>query len=247
VEGASQTVRGLVFDAVTEEPVPLATITLLSENGERVASVLTTEDGFFSLEAEEEGLFLVRGVALGYRPAREGPVELKSGGLHVVEFRLTPAPVDLEGLTVEGQRSGPIGNRLTRNGFWDRYAVGRGQFLTPTDVLGSDAMFTPQLLRGLDHVVERRFADAPWLVWPQLARANGLGAGPCDPRVFVDNVWVNRPGFGFSDSGLGLDDIVPLDRVQAVEVYWGPFQAPIRYQGTTSDNDCGVLLFWTGG
>jgi carboxypeptidase family protein len=245
-ESAAQTVRGLVFDAVTGDPVPLATISLLSERGERVASVLTSDEGFFSIDADGEGRFLVRSVALGYRPAREGPIELKEDGLHVVEFRMTPAPVDLEGLVVEGERSGSVGNNLTQRGFWERYEEGRGQFLTPTEVLASDAVFTPQLLRSLDHIYER-FDQPPWLVWPELRRANGLGRGPCSPRIYVDNVWVNRPGFGYAGTGLGLDDIVPLDRVQAVEVYWGPFQAPMKYQGTTMDNDCGVLLFWTGG
>jgi len=243
---AAQTVRGLVFDAVTAEPIPLATISLLSERGERVASVLTTDEGFFSIETADDGRYLVRGVALGYRPGREGPVELKDGGVHIVEFHLEPAPVDLEGLVVEGDRAGSVGNRLIENGFWERYEEGRGQFLTPSQVLSSDAAFTPQLLRGLDHVLER-FDDPPWLVWPQLRRANGLEAGPCNPRIYVDNVWVNRPGFGYIETDLGLDDVVPLTRVEAVEVYWGPFQAPMKYQGTVEDNDCGVLLFWTGG
>ena len=40
-------------------------------------------------------------------------------------------------------------------------------------------------------------------------------------------------------------DIVPIDIVEAIEVYWGPFQAPMRYQGSPYENECGVILVWT--
>lgn len=242
--GSAQSVRGVVIDVDSGEPIAIATVTLVSASGERVASALTTEDGFFTLEADDGGLYLVRAVALGYAPNREGPVQLESGGVLVLEMRLTPAPVGIEGVVVEGAREGRVGNYLTRRGFWDRYEEGRGQFLTPGEVLASDAMFTPQLLRELDHVIPQ-YGAAPWSVWPTLRSA--AGAGPCEPRVYVDDVWMNREGFGIRESGLGLDDIVPIDRVQAVEVYYGAFQAPIRYQGTTRDNSCGVILIWTRG
>jgi hypothetical protein len=72
------------------------------------------------------------------------------------------------------------------------------------------------------------------------------------PLVYVDDRWINRPGWAIEDD-FGLDDIVPLEFVRAVEVYWGPFQAPMRYQGPTGDlsasgrGSCGVILIWTRG
>jgi hypothetical protein len=71
-----------------------------------------------------------------------------------------------------------------------------------------------------------------------------MGAGTCEPRIFVDGRWVNRPEFGIRET-VGLDEVVPIDLIQAVEVYWGPFQAPLRYQGSVTENACGVVLFWT--
>jgi hypothetical protein len=239
--GAGQTVRGLVTDAATGSPIALATVWVVSERGESVASVLTTNEGFFSLDAGDDGVFLVRATALGYAPNRAGPLELDEGAVRVIEIRMTAAPLGVEGLLVEGTRSDPVGNDLTRRGFWERYEEGRGQFITPGEVLASDAMFTPHLLRGLEHVVAQHGA-APWTVWPMLGVTE---SSACAPRVYVDDLWVNQEEFGIRET-LGLDDVVPIDRIQAVELYYGPFQAPIRYQGTAWDNPCGVVLIWTG-
>jgi len=236
----AQTVRGVVTDEVTGAPIPLATVSLVSEGGERVATVLTTEEGFFSLEGDDDGLFLVRAAALGYAPARAGPLRLDDDELRVLEMPMAPSPVGIEGLVVERSRGGGSSNYLADKGFWDRLEEGRGQFLTPGQVLASDAMFTPHLLRGLDYVLPQ-YGAAPWAIWPSLGITERHS---CSPRVYVDDVWVNRKNFGISER-LGLDDVVPIDRVLAVEVYYGPFQAPIRYQGTAYDNSCGVVLFWT--
>ena len=238
---AAQTVRGLVFDAETNQPVSLATVSLLSSSGERVASMLTDDAGFFSLDAEDDGSFLLRTVSIGYRVARSGPFELYDDGLRVIEVRLEPAPLDIEGVVVEGTADDRVGNRLTRSGFWERYEEGRGQFILPGEVAASEAVFTPELLLHLDHV-EVNYHEAPWDRWVRLRSA--MGAGTCEPRVYVDGRWVNRPEFGIREA-VGLDEVVPIDLIQAVEVYWGPFQAPLRYQGSVTENACGVVLFWT--
>lgn len=237
---AGQTIRGLVTDAVTGSVIPLATATLVAESGERLSSVLTTEEGFYLLTGDGSGLYLVRVAAPGYLPGRAGPLELGSDDAQVLEIRLEAAPIGLEGLVVEGQRQGASPRYLNEKGFWARYEEGRGQFLTPGEVLASDAMFTPHLFRGLEQVVPQ-YGVAPWSMWPMLGISEHRA---CVPRTFVDDVWVNRPNFGIAE-GTGLDDIVPIDRVLAVEVYRGPFQAPMRYQGTTYDNECGVVLIWT--
>lgn len=236
----AQTVRGLVTDAATGAAIPLATVTLVSESGARVSSVLSTDEGFYLVTGDGSGRYLVRATAPGYLPGRGGPLLLEAEDALVFEVRLDVAPIDLEGLVVEGERQGSIQGYLNRRGFWDRLEEGRGQFLTPGDVLASDAMFTPHLLRGLDQVIPQ-YGASPWNMWPLLGVAENRG---CEPRTWVDDVWVNRPDFGIRE-GTGLDDIVPIERVLAVEVYYGPFQAPIRYQGTTYDNECGVVLIWT--
>jgi Carboxypeptidase regulatory-like domain len=164
---SAQTIRGLVTEAATGQPISLATVTLVFESGEHLGTALTTAEGFFSLEGDREGAYLIRATALGYSPARAGPVHLATGTTHVLEIPLTVAPIDIEGLVVQGESEGLVGNYLTQKGFWERYERGRGQFLTPGEVLSSDAMFTPHLLRGLKHIVPQ-FGAAPWSVWPLL-------------------------------------------------------------------------------
>ena len=105
----------------------------------------------------------------------------------------------------------------------------RGQFLTPEDVANSDALFTPYLFRGLEHV-EPQYGAAPWLTWVRFRSLTG--SGTCAPRVYVDNVWVNR--WSEVTEVFSLDDVVSMDVIQAVEVYAGPFQAPLKYQGLIS-------------
>ncbi len=236
--GAAQTVRGIVTDASTGDALALATVNLISAGDGQVASALTTEDGFFSLAADAEGVFLLRSTALGYAPTRLGPIELRSEELRVVEVPMDPAPLGIEGLVVDGMRAIGADDYLGQRGFWERFTEGRGEFLTPAQVLASDAMWTVHLLREVDRIVPQ-YGAAPWTVWPLIGVSNG-----CEPRVFVDDVWMNRGDSGIRDTW-GLDDIVPINRVYAVEVYHGPFQAPLRYQGTTSDNVCGVILIWT--
>lgn len=236
----AQTIRGLVTDAVTGTVIPLATVTLVAENGERVSSTLSTDEGFYQVTGTGSGRYLIRATAPGYLPGRAGPTEVDEDDALVLELRLDAAPIDLEGLVVEGERAGGTSNYLTQRGFWGRYEEGRGQFLTPADVLASDAMFTPHLMRGMERVLPQ-YGVAPWQMWPLLGIVENRS---CEPRVYVDDVWVNRPDFGIRE-GSGLDDIAPLERVLAIEVYDGSFKAPMKYQGTTWDNPCGVVLIWT--
>lgn len=242
----AQSIRGLVTDAVTGTVIPLATVTLVAENGERVSSTLSTDEGFYQVAGTGSGRYLLRASAPGYLPGRAGPIEVDDDDALVLELRLEAAPIGLEGLVVEGARAaGSATNYLAERGFWERYEEGRGQFLTPADVLASDAMFTPHLLRGMDEVLPQ-YGAAPWTMWPVfgIAENSSRYGDTCEPRTYVDDVWVNRPDFGIRE-GSGLDDVVPLERVLAVEVFHGPFEAPMRYQGTTYENSCGVVLIWT--
>lgn len=52
---SAQTLRGLVTDAITGAPAPLATVTLIDGGGERLGSVLTTQEGFYVLEPKSPG------------------------------------------------------------------------------------------------------------------------------------------------------------------------------------------------
>lgn len=233
-ELAGQSIRGVVVDAGSRSPVNLASVLVFGASGDSVSAMLTDSTGFFELQAPHEE-FVLRVSALGYHSARVGPFRLESAdAVQVTEVSLLPQPIAIQGLDVEARLPG-----LAATGFYDRMAEGRGQFLTPTDIAESDAWFTPEVFHGLKHVVPQ-YAAAPWERWVTLTLASGQGN--CEPRIWIDGVWL-RPEF--RHPGEGLDGALPLEDLLAAEVYWGSFQAPIRYQGTTKDNPCGVVLLWT--
>jgi hypothetical protein len=63
----------------------------------------------------------------------------------------------------------------------------------------------------------------------------GPGGRSCSPAVFLDGQPVARPE--------GIDDIISVSAVEAVEVYRGPSQTPARFAGP--EIGCGVIVIWT--
>ena len=241
---SGQILRGVLLESGTDRPIDLGEMTLVSEDGDTVAAALTDEEGYFSLEAPGPGAYLIVGVALGYLGRSEGPFELEEGDLQVVQVVLTPAPIAIQGVDVPARPIIVSDDILIANGFYERMLEGRGQFLTPELIEDSDARFTPMLFRALKHV-RPQYGASPWRTWVQLW--SPAGPGTCRPRVFVDNVWIDKPGFEQFGEGLGLADVVPKDEIRAIELYWG-HQAPLRYSapdGLADQETCGVILIWT--
>lgn len=244
---SGQTLRGLLLERETQRPISLGRVTLLTELRDSVASTLTSEEGFFSVTAPEAGIYRLVGSALGYRGSVLGPFELDDGAVQVVQLQLGPLPIVLEGLTVSAEQlHEPEVASLVATGFYDRLAEGRGQFLTPGEILASAVRYTPQLFREMTFVsLERATGDAasaPWndQVWVRPADPNAIGAATtCAPRVYVDDVFID---FQNMDPQPSLEDLVRKEDLEAAEVFRAPFGAPLRYQ---QDSPCGVVLLWT--
>lgn len=95
------TVRGTVRTEGSLEPVPYATI----ETGPGERGVLADQRGFFVLADLPAGEAALRISAAGHRPASRR-VEVPAGGTATLTIPLSPAPVELEGIEVEGTRGG---------------------------------------------------------------------------------------------------------------------------------------------
>ena len=241
---SAQTIRGLLLESATERPIDLGEVVMLRVNGDTVAAALSDENGLFSLTAPEAGNYRVVAIAFGYLGRGAGPFELDDDALRVVHLTLIPAPVPIEGIDVETAPIVITDDALLANGFYERMMEGRGQFLTPLDIEKSEARFTPHLFRGLKYV-RPQYGAAPWQTWVRLW--SPFGRGTCLPRVFVDDVWMNKTRFELYAEGLGLEDVVPQESIKAVELYWG-LQAPLRYgapDGPDNPGMCGVILIWT--
>lgn len=195
---AAQTVRGYLLQRGDDQPISLASIVMVSESGDSIASTLTRPNGFFEVSSSEPGNYLLHARVLGYTDARVGLFELGPGGVISVEFRLRAEPLTIEGLMVSGRAHA---GTLVRNGFFARMQRGTGYFFTPADLAQATEQRTIDLLEGL------------------------VG------------VRVTRRG-----TRSGLDDIVPLETLMAVEVHRGVPGIPIEFG---SFNSCGLLVFWT--
>lgn len=237
---SAQSVRGIVSEVVTEAPIELATVRLLASSGAAVATTLTDARGFFHIDISAEGEYILRAEAFGYRTGRSDVLQVLEDGMQIIYLSLEPAPLAIEGVEVEATGSQPTSSRpsLTERGFWERVEAGRGQFLLPGQIANADANFTVELFDGMDHVMTDY--DRPvWARGVQFIAA--IERGNCSPRIFVDGIRMTM----LLAEGDFLSDIAPIQDVLAVESFWGPFQAPGKYQGTTIENSCGVVLIWT--
>lgn len=140
-----QSVRGVLVDEHTGEPVELGTVELYSMSHESLASTLTDDRGFFELEAPGSGQYLVYAQAFGYWAALVGPFELEDQVDRVVEARISARPMALDGLTVDAEARLP---GLEAAGFYERMERGRGDFITPQEIATSDAVYVQQLFYG---------------------------------------------------------------------------------------------------
>lgn len=227
----AQRIDGLLMDRGTSEPIELALVTLLTVDGDSVAATLTDRAGRFSVEPAEGGEFLLGVVALGYRSTIANSVfTLPEGSTMSIEFRLDPVPIDIGGLLVEVGSSLLDQPNLVKNGFVARAQTGMGYFITPVDIAESTAFSTSELLSRTHRVTTRyRFGGDRVLM-------RGLG-GFCTPHVYVDGARITM------GAGLSLDSFVPLEVVDAVEVYRSPVEAPPQY--VVGLSRCGVIVIWT--
>ncbi|HKP74615.1 MAG TPA: carboxypeptidase regulatory-like domain-containing protein [Longimicrobiaceae bacterium] len=163
-----------------------------------------------------------------------GPADFVSGDTVRQEVALTPAPVELEGITVT---TWGRSMNLVRNGFYDRQRRGLGAFMTR---------------QRLDEIRPFRTADAFRYMRGFMVRPSGMQDivtttrgpvslhGGCVPSVYIDGMrmFIREA----RDQADALNMVWP-DDIEAIEAYQGPASIPAEYNpmGTA----CGVILIWT--
>ena len=99
----AQAVEGRLSNTWTQEPVQGALVLLLDEEAEVRGGYLTDEEGRFLIPAPGPGRFFLRAERIGYRTATTPPFLLEKGETRAVSMVTEQAPVELEGLSVEGR------------------------------------------------------------------------------------------------------------------------------------------------
>jgi hypothetical protein len=191
---------------------------------------VTNGAGRFVISEVEPGELRLRFEHLSFAP-QETAFDVEPGLAYHVTARMTPDPVEVEGIEVEA-RSRRFARRLEHVFQRMGTSVG-GEFLTAEDFRIRGMPQVGHMLRGIPSVAVRNSG----LRWNVFFRRGGWGG--CSPAVYLDGMRVVQSGDAAAMSefmGMSTFD------VEVIEVYKGPASLPPEF------NDPGTLCaigIWT--
>ena len=234
----AQTVVGRTLDDARGGPVGGALVRLLDRDGEERAQAVADAAGRFVIMPPKRGEYYLEATRIGYRRAVTPLLALSEGG-HTAELDLmmAPAPIGLEGLSVEvdletratealamsGITPAVLGNRFITRKEIEAVAVKPdvGRVLEWQGIGGMRVIRPENLTPGSDNLG----------LCVSLVRARtGSGGGRC-ARVFLDGVAIS-PILALEIDPETLEGMALLT----------PLEASVAYGGAGSG---GVLLLWT--
>lgn len=240
---AAQTINGTLMEVESGTPISLGLIIMMTESGDSVTSGVTNGQGRFSVEAPDEGSFVLVASAFGFKETAAGVFELGPGGEMDVEFRVAAAPMPIDGILVSLQRPA-LEHQLVKNGFVRRVTRGLGRFITPVDVEKSSARTAADLFRGIPGVALQFPQGGAASFEGETLRMVGVGQY-CTPTIYLDGARMAAD----MTQGMPIDLLAPLAMIDAVEIYRRPSEIPIEYgmtgSGSTTGGPCGVVVIWT--
>jgi len=151
-----------------------------------------------------------------------------------IEFLLQPSAVQLDSITVTGKTQ-PISARLAD--FERRRRVSAtGQFLGLDELTKHGDYRLGDALRRLRGIRVLPFGSGGQTV-VSMRGSSGFSGDNCYLAVWLDGVLVSAPGRPYDL------EIQRIERLAGVEIYSGPAETPIEFDG--SGNSCGALVLWT--
>lgn len=191
-------IRGVVQDAVTGDPLPLANVTL--ENADRGTS--TDNQGQFVLERLPAGAYTLVVSYIGYRVYRER-IALEAGETQTLTVLLEPTEVRIDEVTVTGERDRESARSL---GVTE---------LTPEQVQNLPTVLEPDVFRSLQLLPGVKAASD---------FSSGLyirGGSPDQTLILLDRAPVYNPTHVF-----GFFSAFNPQAIGDVQLYKGGFPAP---------------------
>ena len=199
-------IRGRVVNGELLLPVAGVEVTAESPHLPSPATVLSAEDGWFTLTSVEVGTYTLSVSNLGYATARLADVVVRSGRITFVEISIQTAPIEMEGIVVTG-------------GF---FAKKVGDATLPVSYSGEEIRRAP----GSAGDVSRIFMTLP-SVAKVSDQNNGLavrGGSPTENAFFVDNMEIpNINHFPSQGSSLGPISLLNTDLIRDAAFYTGGF------------------------
>jgi hypothetical protein len=233
VEGQQETrarpiVSGRLIDDGSRLPVAQGAIHLLKSDHTLLSTVLTDTLGRFRIVAPGPGPYRLRAERLGYRTATSDPLHFELGDTLAVDFLVSPSAVLLSPIVVTGSAR-TTEARYAALGMGDFYRRmmrfergGKGVYMTRDSLARHEG-------RGAS--TSRVLSIVPGV--QSLASGNITMRDDCTPRFFLD-------GAPYTLLGASLDLMLPLEMLEAIEVYVGS-AVPGEFFG----GNCGAVVFWT--
>lgn len=228
---SAQAISGVVVENGTDRSLAGVHLVLLDADDLARAETLSDDSGGFHIEAPAPGSYRITADLIGFATIRSDLLEIGRGEELLVEVVMDVEAVPLAPLVVTG-RNETMSRYLDE--FYTRMERGRrtglGYFIAREDIERRTTLESTDLLRTIPgvRVVPGR---------------GGRGAsvrmtGGCIPAIYLDGMQVNRPPL----SGTSLDDMVPPQSIEGIEIYRGAS----AQQGAYYDpGGCGLILVWT--
>jgi hypothetical protein len=212
---AAQTITGRVVDAVTQEPLPSASVAVLGEGGALLGGAATNLDGEFELVGLEPGSYAIRASFVGYDAQVRTDVVVQQSRPTFILFELRDAAVGGEEVTV-------------RAGFFD----------DEPDAPVSVQTLGPEEIRrtpGGQNDISRSLLALPG-VSTGVDNRNDLlvrGGGPSENAYIVDGIEIPQINhFATQGAAGGALGLLNVDFIREATFYTGGF--PARYGDAAS-------------
>ncbi len=197
-------ISGKVIDALTEKPIPGATVKIDGTN----LGAITRTDGSFSIRNLEPGVYSIRFSVVGYETFVQSNVYVTNVKPAYLEIKLVQKTIQIEGLEVRGK-------------YFERFV----ETTTSTQTFSAEEIRrTP----GVQEDVVRAVALLPGVGITQAGRNDLVvrGGAPYENLFIVDNIEVpNINHFGAQGTTGGPLAIVNIDFVKNVQFSTGGFGA----------------------
>jgi hypothetical protein len=222
-------------------------------------SVRTGSNGLFRIDSLEAGNHLISARHIGFSPL-VSPIAIDSVEITYADIVLQPAANVLASVIVKAD----LLMRGVPRGFLERmHSGGQGTYITAADIQRQNPLRVSDVLRGVPGVKVSGNGEVFTSRGAVTILSNGCANGL---PVYLDNVQVGGGTGGSPDGFIGdlnagrvsrgapqlagstaaarsIADIVPPERVVAIEVYSGPASVPPTLPAANSS--CGAVFIWT--
>jgi hypothetical protein len=224
---AAQAIRGVILEGNGTEPITGATIDVLRPDSTVVTTVTSDPRGWFRLELDNEGMYLLRPSHSAYTASGLDSVTVGRHEVVSVVLRMGPAVIPLDRLVVAARSR----DRLA--GFYERAERGaQGRFIHRPFIEARMGSLPSELLRMTPGVVITPSEGTHY----NIITLRGPG-GRCPAAVFLDGLPVPQ------QIGASIDEFTAADLLEGVEIYDAFTMPPAGLPITT--HECGIVAFWT--